>query len=348
MNHKTQEKTVVKTAIVLMNLGTPAAPTAAAIRTYLREFLSDPRVVELPRALWYPILYGPILMLRPRRLAKAYAQIWSEYGDSPLRAISRQQVVALREKLEALAANSPSTPVPLVRLAMTYGEPNLRQVVDELREAGVEHTLILPLYPQYSATTTGAIYDQVAKLVGEQRDIFSMSVVKQYWDHPAYIETLAGSIESFWQQHGRSQRLLMSFHGIPQRNVELGDPYGPQCHATAEQLAKRLGLARDQWQISFQSRLGRAQWLQPYTSATLQQLGAQKLESVDVVCPAFAADCLETLEEIAVENRHYFQQAGGGEYRYIPCLNDSAAHIEMLAKIVAQYLPQIDFPTTYA
>ena len=333
----------MKTAIVLMNLGTPAAPTPAAIRTYLREFLSDPRVVELPRVLWYPILYGPILMLRPQRLAKAYAQIWSQYGDSPLRVISRQQVVALRERLATLSIEP-----PLVRLAMTYGEPNLRQVVDELREAGVEHTVVLPLYPQYSATTTGAIYDQLAKLIGEQRDIFSMSVIKQYWDHPAYIETLAGSIESFWQQHGRSQRLLMSFHGIPQRNVELGDPYGPQCHATAEQLAQRLGLVRDQWQISFQSRLGRAQWLQPYTSATLQQWGAQKLASVDVVCPAFAADCLETLEEIAVENRHYFQRAGGGEYRYIPCLNDSAAHIDMLAKIVAQHLPQIAFAATHS
>lgn len=328
----------MKTAIVLMNLGTPAAPTAAAIRAYLREFLSDPRVVELPRALWYPILYGPILTLRPRKLAVGYAQIWSEFGDSPLRVISQRQVTRLQEKLAQHSENP-----PLVRQAMTYGEPNLRGVIKELQGLGVEHTLVLPLYPQFSATTTGPIYDQVSAIFREQRDVPSIGVVKQYWDHPAYIETLAQSIESFWSANGRAQRLLMSFHGIPQRNVDLGDPYGAQCHATATQLAARLGLDRAQWQISFQSRLGRAQWLQPYTSATLQQWGADKLASVDVICPAFSSDCLETLEEIAVENRHVFERAGGGDFHYIPCLNDSDAHIDMLLKIISEYLPQSDW-----
>lgn len=325
----------MQTAIVLMNLGTPAAPTAAAIRKYLREFLSDRRVVEIPRALWYPILYGVILTLRPRRLAHAYGQIWSQYGDSPLRVISQRQVAGLQAKLATYSAQP-----PLVRLAMTYGAPKLRDVIAELHAAGVEHTLVLPLYPQYSATTTGPIYDQVAALHTTQRNICSLNVVKQYWDHPSYIETLAQSVLAFWEQRGRAQRLLMSFHGIPKRNTELGDPYGEQCHATARQLAARLGLQPEQWQISFQSRLGRAEWLQPYTSATLQAWGAEKLSSVDVICPAFAADCLETLEEIAVENRHVFQAAGGGEFSYIPCLNDSDPHMEMLVDILREHLPQ--------
>ncbi len=325
----------MQTAIVLMNLGTPAVPTPAAIRRYLREFLSDRRVVEIPRVVWYPILYGVILTLRPRRLAHAYQQIWSQYGDSPLRVISQRQVAALQEKLATLSAQP-----PLVRLAMTYGAPKLPDVIAELRAAGVEHTLILPLYPQYSATTTGPIYDQVAALNAVQRDIPSLNVVKQYWDHPAYIETLAQSVLAFWEKNGRAQRLLMSFHGIPKRNTELGDPYGTQCHATASRLATRLGLQPDQWQISFQSRLGRAEWLQPYTSATLRAWGAEKLSGVDVICPAFAADCLETLEEIAVENRLIFQAAGGGEFSYIPCLNDSDAHVEMLVDILREHLPQ--------
>jgi len=325
----------MKTAIVLMNLGTPAAPTPAAIRRYLREFLGDKRVVEISRPIWYPILYGPILMLRPRRLAKAYAHIWREYGDSPLRVISQRQVQRLQQQLVANMAAPPQ-----VRLAMTYGEPNLAQVVADLQQQGIEHILVLPLYPQFSATTTGPIYDQIAKIYRESRDVPSISVVKQYWDHSAYVEALARSIEAFWAAQGRSQRLLMSFHGIPKRNGELGDPYGKQCHATAQRLAQRLGLAQENWQISFQSRLGRAEWLQPYTSATLQRWGEEKLASVDVVCPAFAADCLETLEEIAIENRDVFQRAGGGGYRYIPCLNDSSDHIDMMEKIIRQHLPQ--------
>jgi ferrochelatase len=335
---------MMKTAVVLMNLGTPAAPTAAAIRRYLREFLSDPRVVEIPRLIWYPILYGPILLLRPRKVVAGYAELWRHFGDSPLRVISQRQVRRLQQRLQSVCAEQP----PLVKLAMTYGEPALPSVVDELRQQGVEHILVLPLYPQYSATTTGAIYDQVAALYRAARDVPSIGIVKHYHRHDLYIEALAQSVRAHWAEHGRAERLLLSFHGIPQRNVDRGDPYLQHCQATAQQLAARLQLDEEQCQVSFQSRLGRAQWLQPYTSVILQQWGAARLASVDILCPAFAVDCLETLEEIAVENRLVFQRAGGGEYRYIPCLNDTDPHIDMLLAIVAKNLPGLKFSPTAA
>jgi ferrochelatase len=319
-----------------MNLGTPTAPTAPAFRRYLREFLTDRRVVEIPRFIWYPILYGIILPFRPRRVVAGYQQIWREFGDSPLRAISGRQVERLRDAFAATSAQD----APLVRLAMTYGEPSLRGVVAELRAQQVEHILVLPLYPQFSATTTGPIYDQVAALFQSSRDVPSIAVVKQYHRHPQYIAALAESVREHWRRHGRAERLLLSFHGIPKRNVERGDPYFAQCTATAQLLADALQLSEGQWQLSFQSRLGRAEWLQPYTSAVLGRWGEEKLASVDVICPAFAADCLETLEEIAVENRERFQRAGGGEFRYIPCLNDGAAHIELLRTLCIEHLPQ--------
>lgn len=324
----------MKTAVVLMNLGTPAAPTARAIRDYLREFLTDPRVVELPKLLWYPILYGPLLAFRPRRLVPAYQMLWEHFGDSPLRAISERQVHRLQQRLDDTLQQPPQ-----VRLAMTYGAPSLAAVVAELRGQGAEHILVLPLYPQYSATTTGAIYDQVAALYKTARDVPSIGIVKHYHRHALYLDALERSVRAHWAEHGRGERLLLSFHGIPQRNVDRGDPYLQHCRETAMQLAARLQLADDQYQISFQSRLGRAQWLQPYTSVVLERWGSEKLASVDILSPAFAADCLETLEEIAVENRHVFQRAGGGDYRYIPCLNDTEPHIDMLAAIVAEHLP---------
>ena len=329
----------MKSAVVLMNLGTPSAPTATAIRRYLREFLCDRRVVEIPRLVWYPILYGFILPFRPKRTAVAYRQLWQEYGDSPLRVISTQQLEALRAHLHELAQAHEAEP-PLLRLAMTYGEPSLHGVVDELCALGVEHILVLPLYPQFSATTTGPIYDCVARLYQSNRDIPSISVLKQYCAHPRYIDALAQSVHAHWQQHGRAARLLMSFHGIPRRNVELGDPYRAQCETTARLLAQRLGLQAQEWSLSFQSRLGRAEWLQPYTSAVMQQWGAEQLSGIDVICPAFAADCLETLEEIAIENRDIFQRAGGGEFRYVPCLNAQPAHIALLAQLIAENLPR--------
>ncbi len=330
----------MKSAVVLMNLGTPSAPTVAAIRRYLREFLSDRRVVEIPRIIWYPILYGVILPFRPKRTAVAYQQLWHEYGDSPLRVISAQQLEALQGYLQQQSQQSGESDVPLLRFAMTYGEPSLPSTIDALIARGVEHILVLPLYPQYSATTTGPIYDCVAALFQTRRDIPSICVLKQYFAHPLYIDALAQSVRAHWQQHGRAQRLLMSFHGIPRRNVERGDPYRTQCETTAQLLAQTLGLRADDWSLSFQSRLGRAEWLQPYTSAVMQQWGEAKLASVDVICPAFAADCLETLEEIAIENRGIFQRAGGGEFRYIPCLNDSAPHVALLAQLIADNLPK--------
>ncbi len=324
----------MKSAVVLMNLGTPSAPTAGAIRRYLREFLSDKRVVEIPRLLWYPILHGIILPFRPKRTALAYQQLWNEYGDSPLRVISQQQLAAL-----ALHWRERGDTQTQFRLAMTYGEPSLPAVVDELRAQGVEHILVLPLYPQFSATTTGPIYDRVAEIFKTQRNIPSIGVIKQYFDHPLYIDALAQSVRAHWQTQGRAQHLLMSFHGIPRRNVELGDPYRTQCDATATLLAEKLELRAQEWSLSFQSRLGRAEWLQPYTAVVMRQMGERKVASVDVICPAFAADCLETLEEIAIENREIFQHAGGGEFRYIPCLNAGAAHIELLAQLIADHLP---------
>lgn len=324
-----------KSAVVLMNLGTPSAPTVASIRRYLREFLSDKRVVEIPRLIWLPILYGFILPFRPKRTVAAYQLLWREYGDSPLRAISAQQLDAIAQYWREHHNDGTR-----FRLAMTYGEPSLTQVVDELCAQGVDHILVLPLYPQFSATTTGAIYDRVAVLFQSRRNIPSINVLKQYFDHPLYIAALAQSVRAHWDQHGRAQHLLMSFHGIPRRNVDLGDPYRAQCERTAQLLAQNLGLRAEEWSLSFQSRLGRAEWLQPYTSRVVQTFGETKMASVDVICPAFAADCLETLEEIAIENREIFQRAGGGEFRYIPCLNASVSHIELLAQLIADNLPK--------
>jgi protoporphyrin/coproporphyrin ferrochelatase len=325
----------MKSAVVLMNLGTPSAPTAASIRKYLREFLSDKRVVEIPRFVWYPILYGIILPFRPKRTAVAYQQLWHEHGDSPLRVISAQQLEAIsrywREHHDEAVQ---------FRLAMTYGEPALPTVVDELCAQGIEHILVLPLYPQFSATTTGAIYDRIASIFQTRRNIPSINVIKHYFDHPLYIRALAQSVRAHWEKNGRAERLLMSFHGIPRRNVELGDPYREQCEATAKSLADTLGLRANEWSLSFQSRLGRAEWLQPYTSVVMHELGSAKTASIDVICPAFATDCLETLEEIAIENREIFHRAGGGEFRYIPCLNASAPHIECLAQLIAANLPK--------
>ena len=324
-----------KSAVVLMNLGTPSAPTIASIRRYLREFLSDKRVVEIPRFVWYPILYGIILPFRPKRTVAAYQLLWHEYGDSPLRAISAQQLEAITQYWRDHHNDGTQ-----FRLAMTYGEPSLTNIVDELRAQGIEHILVLPLYPQFSATTTGAIYDRVAALFQTRRNIPSINVLKQYFDHPLYIAALAQSVRTHWEKYGRAQHLLMSFHGIPRRNVDLGDPYRTQCEATATSLASALGLREEEWSLSFQSRLGRAEWLQPYTSMVMQTFGEAKMASVEVICPAFATDCLETLEEIAIENREIFQRAGGGEFRYIPCLNASAPHIELLAQLVADNLPK--------
>lgn len=327
----------MKNAVIIMNLGTPVSPTKKAVRAFLREFLSDPRVVEVPRLLWWCILYGVILPFRTPKVTHAYQSIWGA-SESPLRQITLSQA----DKLQAALTEKFADNAPVVAYAMSYAGPGLESVVNQLESLEIDNILILPLYPQYSATTTGSIYDSVARLIRSRRNIPQLQVVKDYHRNPIYIQALAESVKKHWQNHGQCEVLLMSFHGIPQRNVDLGDPYYRQCKMTAELLAQELGLTTSQWSLSFQSRLGRAQWLMPYTSDSLQKLGQKGIRSVDVICPAFSADCLETLEEIAVENKEVFIGAGGSEYHLIPCLNDQTMHIEMMVDLVERYLPRLN------
>lgn len=306
--------------ILLVNLGTPSAPTRPAIRRYLRQFLSDPRVVELPRALWLPILYGFILPFRPGRLTEAYAKVWSEAG-SPLMANSRAQQL----ELQALVGAD----VPVV-LAMSYGEPSIAAGFDELHKLGAQRVVVLPLYPQYSATTVAAVYDAVGDALRARRWLPQLRLLNGYHDHPGYIAALADSVRAFRETQGTGDHLLMSFHSIPQRCVERGDPYQRECEVTAERLAQALGLGDDQWSIAYQSRLGRQPWLQPYTDELLPQLVVRGVRRVDVICPGFPSDCLETLEEVAIRYGELFVESGGEELRYIPALNAAPAHIELL------------------
>lgn len=329
----------MSTAVILMNLGTPAEPTPASVRQFLRDFLSDPRVVEIPRLLWLPILHGIILPLRPKRIAPAYAEIWGHSADgepvqgSPLMHYTRRQA----EMLQALLAEQ--RPDITVTYAMTYGSPRLDSTVERLRREGFESFVVFPLYAQFSATTTGAIYDQVAEIFRDSRDIPDISLIRDYYRHPLYIRALANSVREHWERQGVGERLLLSFHGIPKANVTKGDPYYRQCRETAEHLATELNLSPEQWQVTFQSRFGKAEWLQPYTDKTLIEWGKQGVSSVDVICPAFSADCLETLEEISEENRANFIEAGGGDFRYIPALNCRPDHIQALAAILEEKLP---------
>ena len=308
-----------KPGVLLANLGTPDSPSPQDVRRYLKEFLWDRRVVDTPRLLWWPILNGIILNTRPKRSAAAYAKVWTAEG-SPLLSISRRQA-------EVLQAALPHWPVAL---GMRYGNPSIAGAIDELRRQGVDRFLVLPLYPQFSYTTTASVEDAVAAVLAADR----YRMVVDYHDHPDYIAAVAASIEDHWREHGRADRLLMSFHGIPQDYSNRGDPYRSQCMRSGELIANALGLAEDDWALTFQSRLGPKQWLTPYTDHTLEAWGRDGLGSVDVVCPGFSVDCLETLEEVAMENRDIFQQAGGGEYRYIPCLNDSGPHIRLMASLL--------------
>ncbi|MDX8402446.1 MAG: ferrochelatase [Mariprofundaceae bacterium] len=314
-----------KAGVLLVNLGSPEAPTPAAVRRYLAEFFSDPRVVELPRWLWLPILHGVILRIRPRRSAAAYREIWTDEG-SPLIAIARRQAEALQARLGA--------GVP-VALAMRYGEPSIRTGLADLRDAGCDRVLVLPMYPQYSATTTASVFDAVAEELKTWRRVPALRFVADYHDHPAYIAALAERIRAFRSgDEGEAPVLLISFHGIPERCVKAGDPYRAQCERTAGLLRAALGVDAARAPLSFQSRFGREPWLAPYTDETLRRLAGDGIEAVDVVCPGFSADCLETLEEIAMQNRDVFLAAGGKRFRYIPALNDSPAHIAALASII--------------
>jgi ferrochelatase len=316
-------------AVVLVNLGTPDAPDTPAVRRYLAEFLSDPRVVELPRWKWWPILHGIILRFRPRRSAHAYQQVWTE-GGSPLLLHSEALMAAVGAKLSAIAAG----PV-LVRSAMRYGRPALGAVLRELQAANVRRILVLPMYPQYSGTTTGSVFDALADELRTWRWIPELAFVSDYYRHPGYAEAVADAIRRHWAAQGR-RHLLFSFHGIPERYLHAGDPYHCQCHGTARRVAERLGLGEGDWTIAFQSRVGREPWLRPYTDETLSALPARGIRAVDVVCPGFAVDCLETLEEIAVENRDRFFAAGGEQYGYVPCLNASDEHAALVAQLVRE------------
>ncbi|QEA14140.1 ferrochelatase [Comamonas flocculans] len=320
------------TAVLLCNLGTPQAPTTAALRSYLAEFLSDPRVVEIPRAAWWPILHGIILRTRPARSAAKYRSIWTAEG-SPLLLWTQKQALMLQGWLAQ--AGLPTTVLP----AMRYGQPAIAAQLQALMAQGVQRVLVLPLYPQYSATTIASVNDAVNQWSTGVRALPELRFVNGYHDQSDYIAALAQSVRQHWQREGgRAEKLLISFHGIPQRNVRLGDPYAEQCHATTELLARELQLNSGEYQLSFQSRFGRAEWLQPYTEPTAIALAQGGTRSLDVICPGFTSDCLETLEEINQEVRDAFLKAGGQSFRYIPCLNDSHAWITALSRIAQQHL----------
>jgi len=318
---------VERSAVVLINLGTPQAPTAPAVRRYLRQFLSDPRVVEIPRWIWWPILNGPVLALRPAKSAAKYAAVWTPEG-SPLLVNSQRQAGALGAHLASRGLQLD------VALAMRYGEPSIGAVLQQLRARGVARMLMLPMYPQYSATTTASSVDGVNQVLGRLRDLPEMRWIKHFADDTGYIEALRASVAAHWERHGRGECLLMSFHGLPRRNLDLGDPYHCECQKTARLLAEALELGPAAWRVSFQSRFGRARWLEPSTADTLRDLGRSGMRRLDVICPGFVADCLETLEEIAIEGQATFLQAGGQQLRYIGCLNDSAHFIRALADLV--------------
>jgi len=327
----------MKTAILLVNLGTPEAPTAPAVRRYLAEFLGDPRVVELPRLLWLPILHGIILNTRPAKSAAKYAKIWTSEG-SPLKVHTERQAKLLKGLLGMKANERGRKEMPMVDWAMRYGNPSIPAVLDRLVAAGATEVLILPLYPQFAGSTTASTQDAVNAWLKHRTQPPAIGWVEDFHDDPGYIAALAASIRDHWAAHGRSDKLLMSFHGIPQRSVDRGDPYAKQCHATAVALATELRLPTNAWLATFQSRFGAAKWLQPYTQPTLEALARGGLKRVDVICPGFPADCLETLEEIAMECREAFLHAGGETFHYLPCLNERADWIEALADICLAHL----------
>ena len=327
---------ISKTAVVLINLGTPEAPTRSAVRRYLKQFLWDRRVVEVPRAIWWLILHGVILPFRSGVSAKKYASIWTKDG-SPLKVHTEKQALLLKGYLGERGHEVQ------VSYAMRYGTPSIPSVLQKLKAEGYERILILSAYPQYSATTTAANFDAVFEHYQQVRNIPELRLVKNYHDHDAYIDALKQSVLQHWQSHGRPEKLVMSFHGLPKAFLMRGDPYHCECYKTARLLAEQLGLNKDQYMVTFQSRLGRAEWLQPYTAPSVVQLARDGVKRIDVICPGFIADCLETLEEIAMEVRADFLLAGGKEFNYIPCLNESPVWLRALAEIAEQHL--IGWPT---
>ena len=334
-----------RTAVLLVNLGTPDSPAPSAVRRYLREFLADPRVVEIPRFLWLPILYGLVLPLRPRRSAAKYAAIWTPQG-SPLMVHSKEQETLLRGYLGERGVEAD------VALAMRYGEPSVAGVLAELQQARTERVLVIPMYPQYSAATTASVFDAVSASLARRRNVPEVRWVKHFHDDSGYIEALKASVLKHWSTFGRPQdaggKLVMSFHGVPKRSLLRGDPYHCECQKTGRLLAEALGLGKDDFVVSFQSRFGKAEWLQPYTAVTLDQLGRAGVGRVDVICPGFTADCLETLEEIAIEGRQTYLAAGGKEFRYIPGLNGSPAFMHALARLAERHMQGWDIARGHA
>lgn len=316
------------TGVLLTNLGTPEAPTAKALRPYLREFLSDPRVIELPKWKWWPILHGIILRVRPAKSAKLYASVWTDQG-SPLMQISLAQTQQLQEALAGRA---------VVKLAMRYGQPAVGKVLKQFQDEGINRIVVLPLYPQYSGATVGSTFDAVSDELRTWRWLPELHFINTYHDHPLYIDALVKSIQQDFTANGQPQKLVLSYHGMPQRYFDNGDPYYCFCQKTSRLVAEQLKLNSDQYITSFQSQFGREQWLTPNTSSTLTELAQQGIKKVAVVCPGFSADCLETIEEIGEENRELFMRAGGEAFSYIPALNDAQGHIKMMQALVAAYL----------
>lgn len=314
-------------AVLLANLGTPSEPSPKAVRAFLKPFLSDPRVVEVPRPIWWLILNAFILPFRPKPVAEGYQGLWDEFGDSPLRIFTQSQVQKLQQSLGEDV---------LVDYVFAYSETSLADKITHYRDLA-ERIVILPLYPQYSCSTTAAFYDQLGDYQKNQRDVADVYIIKQYYQQQAYRKALADSVRSFWQENGQSEFLLMSFHGVPEAYAKKGDPYYQQCLDTAQNLANDLGLQEGSWQASFQSRLGKAQWLQPYTDVTVKALAQKGIKTLDVVCPSFSVDCLETLEEITIENGGYFTEAGGEKLTLVPCLNDADNHIAMMAELLTPF-----------
>jgi len=321
-----------RVAVLWCNLGSPDEATASAVRPYLADFLGDPRVVEIPKAIWWLILHGIILRVRPAKSAAKYASIWTPDG-SPLKVWTRKQAVLLNGWMGERGHRNVT-----VRHAMRYGSPSIATQLDLLKAEGVTRVLVMQAYPQYSSTTTASVIDAVCDWTRKVRRLPELRFVNQYHDDPGYIDALAQRVSRHWKDHGRGDMLVMSFHGIPARNIALGDPYQTQCLETARLLAQRLQLSDTQHRVTFQSRFGRAKWLEPYTEPTLRELAVAGVKRVDVMCPGFPADCLETLEEIAMEGREAFLHSGGEEFNYIPCLNDSAEWITALSAIAERHL----------
>ncbi len=327
-----QHGTPERLGVLVVNLGTPEAPETGPVRKYLAQFLSDPRIIELPKWLWMIILHGVILRVRPSKSAEAYREVWSEESGSPLLSISKKQSAALKKELNNRFADE-----VVVALGMRYGNPSIDSAITELEAANVRRLVVLPMYPQYSGTTTASVFDAIADRMQRTRWIPELRFINQFCDETAYIDALAATVRESWEQKGRGDLLITSYHGIPKRYLLSGDPYHCLCHKTTRLLAEKLGLDDTQYRVVFQSRVGKEEWLKPYCDETMKKLPGEGFKNIDVVSPAFSADCLETIEEIDGENREYFEEHGGEQFNYIPCLNDRDDHIQMLANLVERH-----------